>query len=226
MIMNCHAAAEIWRDYVEKAFSCRDRRTPDYQAGWNKVLQSKFPWDTDFVIIPCGHFNPDLRHSRSSYEIAFHHQTLAVVEINSSATLKMSEAREMADNEIRNRLRTIALDMKELPVSGYSTVYAISAFGTRIAVYCMVVSKEGSIKIAVGKPSDDIENLRQEAIRGSKLKRKKSRDPTPSEMWCYDLLTDAGFDALTDIVKMIQNEAANMMKVRSEVYIRQGRINV
>ncbi|KAI9566177.1 hypothetical protein HD554DRAFT_2174636 [Boletus coccyginus] len=157
---------------------------------YNKLLNTLFPPDTDFAIVP-QYLKPDLVNSSRygfSFEIFFKSWPVFVLELKQPAGLQYKSSRATADALIRMRVADRAGD-RPVPI-----LHGVSAFGTRLCFYRLDTSTindaAGILILPTGIPRPD--------------RPTRMSDTAPMERWDCDVLEAEGETRLRAVVDLIK----------------------
>jgi hypothetical protein len=175
----------MWTNKIVERFNSipPNPRENDYYAPYNKLLNSVFPVDTDFTVVPQSYPVPDSRESIDfvvEYLVEFQNKPVFVLEIKSPGNLSLLSKRQEADNQIRRRLRDI-VDLCPL-----DKLYGASAFGTKLCIYNINKDYDVYPEHVVDHPT-------------------KLLDTAPTSRWNTDILTGEGSAKLAKIFDYVKN---------------------
>ncbi|KAG2035015.1 hypothetical protein BDR03DRAFT_1093411 [Suillus americanus] len=157
-------------------------------APYNKLLNTLFPVDTDFTVIP--NFQ-EINSTKGAsdylvtFELFLENQPVFVLELKREKDFSVRSKRTTADDQLRGRLGDL-IDACPLPV-----LRGVSAFGTKLCFYS--ITKAGLIS--------------PEYILASP---KYVTDIAPVGRWNYDILAAEGEAELRRIVQVITTECAQL----------------
>ena len=81
----------------------------DFHAPYIKLLQSLFPWESDFVVVP--QCMPDSRGRvdfLDMFEVYLENQPVLIVALKPPSHLEYRSKRQLADSQIRERISDLA----------------------------------------------------------------------------------------------------------------------
>lgn len=158
-------------------------------AAYNKLLNTLFPVNTPYAVFPQVHRHDELSapSSRTTFTVYYKNTPVFLLDLNPYTNLPRISAREVADNHIRMHVRDL------LPYCPLPTLYALSAFGTRLAFY--TVTSESAILPARATASDNAD---------------KYNEGASADWWDCDLMEDDGAIRLKEVVNKIRNQCENL----------------
>ncbi|KAK7016518.1 hypothetical protein R3P38DRAFT_3321037 [Favolaschia claudopus] len=136
----------MWPEKVQRQFEIAQAGNSALEnvlhAPYNKLLNTLFPVDTDFTVIP--NFQ-EISSTKSAdylvtFEIFLENKPVFVLELKREKDFLVRSKRTAADDQLRGRLGDL-IDACPLPV-----LHGVSAFGTRLCFYS--ITKEGLISPA------------------------------------------------------------------------------
>jgi len=180
-----------WSTEIMDCFqSVKPDLEPDFTpAGYNKLLNSLFPINTPYTVLPRTHWL-DISSAHISgtiFIIYFKNSPVFLLDLYAYRTLPRVSTRESADTQIRKQIR----DM--LPYCPLETLHAVCAFGTRLCFY--TASAGVAISPALAPPSADVD---------------LTHDRAPVDLWDCDLLDDDGAIRLKEVINKIRNQCENL----------------
>lgn len=110
----------MWPEKVIRQFSTvpQNPSESDYCGPYNKLLNTLFPPDTDFVVIP--QHIPDSKNAADyifMYEIRHENRPVLVIELKSPRHLPLTSKRQEADFQIRSRFTDLAGEHSTFEIS-------------------------------------------------------------------------------------------------------------
>ncbi|KAF9478739.1 hypothetical protein BDN70DRAFT_835427 [Pholiota conissans] len=176
-----------WSPEIMESFqSIKPELESDFTpAAYNKLLNTLFPVNSPYAVFPQVH-----RHdgssisSRATFTVYYKNTPVFLLDLFPYPNLARVSARETADDHIRMHVRDL------LPYCHLSTLYALSAFGTRLAFYAST-------------PGSAILPTRAGATDGTIV------DEAPADWWDCDILEDDGAIRLKEVVNKIRNQCEN-----------------
>ncbi|KAK0183782.1 hypothetical protein F5146DRAFT_1079464 [Armillaria mellea] len=122
-----------WPDKVLRQFAA----TPpnpienEYHGAYNKLLNTLFPPDTDFTVVPQYLETNSLKGADFivMFEILLHNKPVLILELQKPSHIMYSSTRQLADDQIRQRMGDVS---GQCPIP---TLHGISAIGTRLCFY-------------------------------------------------------------------------------------------
>jgi hypothetical protein len=156
-------------------------------AAYNKLLNTLFPVNTPYAVFPQVHRHDGthMQSSRTTFTVYYKHTPVFLLDLFPYPNLARVSAREMADDHLRMHIRDL------LPCCHLSTLYALSAFGTRLAFYS---ASPGS---AIVPP------------RTTSSEEAMIFNAPPADWWDCDVLEDDGAIRLKEAVTKIRNQCEN-----------------
>lgn len=158
-------------------------------APYNKLLNTLFPVDTDFTVIP--NFQQVYSSTGFDYivtfEIFLENRPVFVLELERERDFSLKSKRTSADDQLRVRLGDLA-DMCPLPI-----LHGVSAFGTKLCFY--TIEKDTGLVTPSRNPTS----------------HNFVTDAAPVERWNYDILTAEGEAEFRRIVEWITNNCAELL---------------
>ncbi|KAF9531424.1 hypothetical protein CPB83DRAFT_849006 [Crepidotus variabilis] len=156
----------------------------DFHGVYNKLLYTLFPADSAFTVAP--QFMPASPESAECdfyFDVMHEDRIVFIVHLRSPGDIRYVSKRELADKQIRNRIRDL-LDDCPIPV-----LHAISAIGTQLCFFTKRINERVN-PLAI-PPDNTYEN-----------------DTAPRERWNYNVLEEAGVQKLRDVVEEIKEACA------------------
>ncbi|KAK0211988.1 hypothetical protein IW262DRAFT_1412865 [Armillaria fumosa] len=159
-------------------------RGNNFFGPYNKLLHSLFPADSDYTVAPQLH---SLLNSCDSadfiieFEVLLEDKPMLLLQIEEPRKAVLNSAREVADDQIRKRMRDLA------PSCPLDTLHAVSAFGTRLSFY----QYDRETRIIPSRITPDPE---------------READIAPLSRWDCDILEDEGSQRFQDIVAAIKTK--------------------
>ncbi|TDL14991.1 hypothetical protein BD410DRAFT_778501 [Rickenella mellea] len=182
----------MWPEKVQRQFDIAQAAGNDalenvLHAPYNKLLNTLFPVDTDFTVIP--NFQ-EINSNRSAdylvtFEIFLENRPVFVLELKREKDFSLKSKRSAADDQLRERLGDL-IDTCPLPL-----LHGVSAYGTKLCFYS--ITKAGLIT--------------PKKIPVSPLYQ---TDTAPADRWNYDILTAEGEAEFRRIVEFIITECAKI----------------
>ncbi len=160
-------------------------------AAYNKLLNTLFPVNTPYTVFPQVHRHEDnsTPSSRTTFTVYYKNTPVFLLDLHPYPNLARISTREIADNHIRMHVRDL------LPYCPLPALYALSAFGTRLAFYTIT---PGSPILFLCAPLRRI------------LPTRTRRVGAPADWWDCDLLDDDGAIRLKEVVNKIRNQCENL----------------
>ncbi|KAF8492422.1 hypothetical protein F5888DRAFT_1619057 [Russula emetica] len=163
----------MWPAKVQRQFDIAQAAGNDtlenvLHVPYNKLLNTLFPVDTDFTVIP--NFQEINSTKGAEYLVTFEHflKNLPVfVLLKREKNFSVRSKRTAADDQLRGRLGDL-IDACPLPV-----LHGVSAFGTKLCFYS--ITKVGLVSTEYIPASPQYVT-----------------DTAPVDRWDYDILTDEG----------------------------------
>jgi hypothetical protein len=184
--MSHTTATPPWPEIIMRSFSASgtailNQFEPHY-GSWNRLLNTVFPPDTAFEVIPC--VPPATPEDAIDYFILFliyvEATPVFMVEVRPPSTFRYPSGRRSADAQLRRQIGDLVTDMKT-PV-----LHGISAVGTKMAFY---------------KYSRDTNCIEPWRIT---LDPNRLIDLAPQEWWALDILEEEGAQKFKDIVEEVK----------------------
>lgn len=197
MTQQTHLASDqttMWPVKVQQQFDIAQAAGNDaldsenvFLAPYNKLLNTLFPVDTDFTVIP--NFQ-EINSTKGAdylvtFEIFLENLPVFVLGLKLEKDFSVRSKRRAADDQLRRRMGDL-IDACPLPV-----LHGVSAFGTKLCFYS--ITKAGLVL--------------PEYIPASP---QYVTDTAPVDRWNYDILTDEGETELRRIVQVITTECAQL----------------
>ncbi|KAN0097960.1 hypothetical protein V8E55_002406 [Tylopilus felleus] len=182
----------MWPVKVQRRFEIAQAAGNDalenvLHAPYNKLLNTLFPVDTDFTVIP--NFQEINSTNGADYlvtfEIFLENRPVFGLELKREKEFSVRSKRTAAVDQLRGRLGDL-IDACPLPV-----LHGVSAFGTKLCFYS--ITKAGLVL------PESIPASPQYVI-----------DTAPVDRWNYDILADEGEAELRRIVQAITTECAQL----------------
>ncbi|KIK04044.1 hypothetical protein K443DRAFT_676349 [Laccaria amethystina LaAM-08-1] len=182
----------MWPAKVQRQFDIAQAVGNDalenvFHAPYSKLLNTLFPVDTDFTVIP--NFQ-EINSAKGAdylvtFEIFLENRPVFVLELKHEKDFSIKSKRSAADDQLRGRLGDL-IDTCPLPV-----LHGASAFGTKFCFYS--ITKAGLVL-----PEHTPASLEYMI------------DTAPVDRWNCDILTDEGEAELRRIVEVITTECAQL----------------
>lgn len=101
-----------WPDKILRQFQTvpPNPREKEFHGPYNKLLNTLFPPDSDFTVIP-QYLEPASSKSSDfivAFEVSHHNKPVFILELKSPADLDFISARQSADQQVRERLGDLA----------------------------------------------------------------------------------------------------------------------
>ncbi|KAF8953684.1 hypothetical protein BDZ97DRAFT_1871284 [Flammula alnicola] len=178
--------------WTPEIMDCFQSIKPDLEsdftpAAYNKLLNTLFPVNTPYTVFPQVHRHDEIvtPSARTTFTVYYKNTPVFLLDLHPYPNLARISAREAADDHIRMHVRDL------LPYCPLPTLYAISAFGTRLSFY--TVTPGCAILPARVTASDQ-----------------STHDGTPADWWDCDILEDDGAIRLKEVVNKIRNQCENL----------------
>jgi hypothetical protein len=201
----------MWPEKIQRQFDIALARGNDalenvMHAPYNKLLNTLFPVDTDFTVIP--NFQEINSNKGADYLVTFEvfleNKPVFVLQLKREKDLGLKSKRTAADDQLRARLGDL-IGKKLFLSSGNCAIYlrfaieycpldvlrGVSAFGTKLCFYS--ITKEGLVWP---------KHIPSSALYVS--------DTAPIERWNFDILTAEGEGELRRIVQGIFEQCAQL----------------
>ncbi|KAG1852712.1 hypothetical protein F4604DRAFT_1591898 [Suillus subluteus] len=182
----------MWPEKVQRQFDIAQAAGNDalenvMHAPYNKLLNTLFPVDTDFTVIP--NFQ-EINSTKGvdhlvTFEIFLENRPDFVLQLKREKEFSVRSKRTVADDQLRGRLGDL-IDACPLPV-----LHGVSAFGAKLCFYSL--TQAGLIS------PESIPAPTQYVI-----------DTAPVDRWNYNILTAEGEAELRRIVQVITTECAQL----------------
>ncbi|KAG6374039.1 hypothetical protein JVT61DRAFT_4678 [Boletus reticuloceps] len=180
----------------------------DFQGAYNKLLNTLFPPDTHFTVVP-QYLKPATSTSSDyivAFEILFENRPVFILELKKPADLRFISLRQAADVQIRERMGDLAGQLRtRLRCNYYNelwnldqcpipTLHAVSAMGTQLCFYHL-----DTIDVAANIKPDNIPKHPT-----------KVNDTAPMQRWDCDILDAEGEARLRAVVDSIMAACENI----------------
>ncbi|KAK7024010.1 hypothetical protein R3P38DRAFT_3317125 [Favolaschia claudopus] len=182
----------MWSEKVQRQFDIaqagNDLVENVMHAPYNKLLNTLFPVDTDFAVIP--NFQ-QINSTKSAdyfmtFEIFLENKPVFVLSLQREKDFSVRSKRTAADDQLRLRLGDL-IDVCPLPV-----LHGVSAFGTKLRFYS--ITKEGLISPEYIPAASPL----------------YVTDTAPVGRWNHDILAAEGEAAFRRVVQAIMTECAQL----------------
>lgn len=181
-----------WTPEIMESFrSMKPELESDFTpAAYNKLLNTLFPVNTPYTVFPQVHRHEDSStpSSRTTFTVYYKNTPVFLLDLHPYPNLARISTREVADNHIRMHVRDL------LPYCPLPALYALSAFGTRLAFYTIT---PGSPILPVRATSSENTSAYEDG-------------GAPADWWDCDLLDDDGAIRLKEVVNKIRNQCENL----------------
>ncbi|KAF9478776.1 hypothetical protein BDN70DRAFT_859523 [Pholiota conissans] len=158
----------------------------DFLGPFNALLYTLFPPETDFVVVPTYSQDPDSVEFTVMFEVRLFNDTFLIVELNPPGYHGVLSRRQIADDQIRIRMRDI---FGSCPLE---TLHGVSAFGTKLCFYSIHTRDKHPAIMPFGIPSDPV----------------RLNDTAPASRWDCDILELAGEERFRAVVEEIKAVSA------------------
>jgi len=178
----------MWPDKITRQFNAipPNPSESDYQGPYNKLLNTLFPPDSDFVVVP--QYLLDSRNSADfvvMFEILLVNKPVLFLELKPPSHLNLLSKHQAADKHIRSRMTDV------VATCPLETLYAVSALGGRLCFYSLdTTDSDAEIMPAIPRHPT------------------KMNDTAPADRWACDILESTGEERLRQIVQKIIQECA------------------
>jgi hypothetical protein len=156
-----------------------------FHGCWNKLLYTVFAPDSDYEVTPQLAERPNTDRA-GAFVVHLHGRPVMFVELRAPCRLESSAGRADAVEGMRERFRALAGAL-EVPV-----LVGVSAFGTRMAFYEL----DGGTRV-----------IRPLRVPG------ETDDIGEGERWKWDVLEEAGYEAVMAVVGMVKEMCAAQYEV-------------
>ncbi|EMD38600.1 hypothetical protein CERSUDRAFT_49068 [Gelatoporia subvermispora B] len=182
-----------WPDKVLRQFQAvpPNPLQSDFHGPYNKLLNTLFPPDTDFTVVP-QYLQPVSSRVSDfivSFEVFLQNRPVFILELKPPTHLTFISTRHAADRQIRERLSDLA---GQCPIP---MLHAVSAMGTRLCFYSL-------------DTTDPNANILPLAIQRHPT---RVSDTAPAERWDCDVLDAQGEARLLAVVEEIKQACAQLI---------------
>ncbi|KAF9648959.1 hypothetical protein BDM02DRAFT_3143411 [Thelephora ganbajun] len=187
----------MWPNKVLRQFATipTNPSESDYHGSYNKLLNTLFPVDSDFVVVP--QYLPDARNAADfivMFEVLLINKPVLILDLKPPSHLDLLSKRQLADEQIRSRMGDL---VSKCPLE---TLHAVSAMGTKLCFYSLDTTH------------DDVD------IVPAAIPRHPTRvnDTAPEGRWALDILDPAGEGRLREITQEITDGCAALSATSSD----------
>ncbi|KAF9651972.1 hypothetical protein BDM02DRAFT_3153944 [Thelephora ganbajun] len=186
----------MWPDKVLRQFATvpPNPSKSDYNGPYNKLLNTLFPIDSDFVVVP--QYLPDARNAVDfivTFEVLLINKPVLILELRPPSHLDFLSKRQVADEQIRSRMGDL--------VEGYplETLHAVSAMGKKLCFYSLDTTHDDADIVPAAIPRH----------------LTRVNDSAPKDRWALDVLDPAGEGRLREITQEITDGCATISIISS-----------
>lgn len=180
------AMGAVWPEKVLRQFQTilLNPLGADFHGAYNKLLNTLFPPDSDFTVVP-QYLKPSSTLTSESivtFEIFLENRPVLMLELKTPGDLNYVSTRETADSQIRQRMVDL---VATCPIP---TLHAISAIGTALCFYSLETQN----------PNAEIKPLNI-ARHPTKI-----NDTAPKDRWNFDVVSSAAAAKLREVVEEVK----------------------
>ncbi|KAF8530607.1 hypothetical protein BU17DRAFT_35918 [Hysterangium stoloniferum] len=181
-----------WSDIIMRSFFVASSSTSEkpFYGSWNRLLNTMFPVDTIFEVVPqC--FPPTISaHDSVDFVIllliSVDLSPVFIVEVKQPSEFTRNSKRQEADSQMRQRFLDIASELL-IPV-----LHGVSVYGTKMAFYKY---NKGANVIEPRRITPNVETL---------------TDTAPREWWCWDILEVEGAAKFRQIIEDVKTMCSEL----------------